>query len=136
TEATYMAASEHPNVVLLAVEDPPVRALATLEALQQQLPDMPVLVYSSSANPQLMRMTMRAGARDFLIKPVSAQDLRDAIHTVLAHEEQRQLARWSERTSVSARGSVITVAGAKGGIGKTTLTTNLAVSLREVTGQE
>src|SRR5690606_35427680 len=123
-----------PNLVMLALEDPPMRGLATLEALQQQTPDTPVLVYSTSADPQLMRQAMRGGARDFLERPLREGDLRDAIHTVLSQEEQRQLARWSETTSGSARGTVLTIAGAKGGIGKTTLATNLAVAIRQVTG--
>jgi pilus assembly protein CpaE len=137
TEATFMASQEHPNVILLALEEPPVRGLATLEALQQQLPDTPVLVYSSGMASALMRQAMRAGARDFLEKPVNPGDLRDAVHAVLAQEEQRQLARWSESGAAGGtRGTIITVAGAKGGIGKTTFSTNLATMLREVTGQE
>jgi pilus assembly protein CpaE len=137
TEATFMASQEHPNVILLSLEEPPVRGLATLEALQQQVPDTPVIVYSSGMTPALMRQAMRAGARDFMEKPVSAADLRDAVHAVLAQEEQRQLARWSESGSTGGtRGTIITVAGAKGGIGKTTFSTNLATMLREVTGQE
>ncbi len=136
TEATYLAAEHRPNVILLSLEDPPVRGLATLEALQQQLPDTPVLVYASTADSQLMRQAMRAGARDLLEKPLREEELRDAIHTVLSQEEQRQLARWSDGQSATARGSVFTVAGAKGGIGKTTLATNLAVAIRRLTGQE
>lgn len=136
TEATYMAAEFKPNLIMLALEDPPMRGLATLEALQQQSPDTPVLIYSSSADTQLMRQAMRAGARDFLERPLRDAELRDAIHTVLSQEEQRQIARWSEEASASARGTIITVAGAKGGIGKTAFATNLAVAIRRTTGQE
>jgi pilus assembly protein CpaE len=136
TEATYSASELNPHVVLIALEDPPVRGLATLEALQFQTPDTPVIAYSSSANSQLFRSAMRVGARDFLEKPLTSSDLRDAIHTALAQEEQRQLRRWSEDGSISARGTVLTVAGAKGGTGKTTIATNLAIALRIVTGQE
>jgi len=136
TEAVFLASQQRPNVIVLALEDPPVRALATLESLQQQMPDTPIIAYSSSVDSSLMRQAMRSGARDFLEKPVSAQELRDSVHSVLAQEEQKQLARWSDTAEVRTRGTVITVAGAKGGIGKTTLATNLAISLREVTGQE
>ena len=136
TEAVFMATEQRPNVIVISLEDPPVRGLATLEGLQQQLPDTPIIAYSSATDSSLLRQAMRSGARDFLEKPVSEQELRDSIHSVLAQEEQKQLSRWSENTEVRARGTVITVAGAKGGIGKTTLATNLAVALREVTGQE
>lgn len=136
TEATVLAVETQPNVILIAIEDPPMRGLATLESLIHQVPDTPVLAYSSHVEASLMRQAMRSGARDFLEKPVLAQELRNAVHAVLAQEEQRQLARFADRGDIRARGTVITVAGAKGGIGKTTLATNLAVSLREVTGQE
>jgi pilus assembly protein CpaE len=136
TEATYLAAEYRPNVITLSLEDPPVRGLATLEALQQQMPDTPVLVYSTSMDAQLMRQAMRAGARDFLGKPLRESELRDAINTMLSQEEQRQLARWSEQSASAARGTVFTIAGAKGGIGKTAMATNLALAIRQLTGQE
>lgn len=136
TEASVMAAELRPNVVLISVEDPPARSLATIESLQQMIPDTPVIAFSSSSDMDLVRQAMRWGARDFLQKPLRSEALRDAIHTVLAQEEQRQLARWGENSVASARGTVITVAGAKGGIGKSTITANLAIALRQVTGQE
>ena len=37
TEASVMAAELRPNVVLISVEDPPARALANIESLQQML---------------------------------------------------------------------------------------------------
>ena len=136
TEAVFLATQQRPTVIVIALEDPPVRALATLESLQQQLPDTPIIAYSSGMDSSLMRQAMRSGARDFLEKPVSTQELRDSVHSVLAQEEQKQLSRWADAPEIRARGTVITVAGAKGGIGKTTLATNLAIALREITGQE
>src|SRR5690606_27681525 len=113
-----------------------MRGLSTAESLVQHTPDTPILVYSSQHSPILMRQAMRAGARDFLEKPLHVRELRTAIHSVLASEEQRQLARWAEQSVAQARGTVVTVAGAKGGTGKTTIAANLAVALRQVTGQE
>ena len=136
TEALVLTAECSPNVVLMALEDPPVRGLATLEALQQSYPDIPVVVYSSDTRPSLMRQAMRSGARDYLEKPLGSAELREAIFAVLAQEEQRQLARWAETSTTTARGTVLTLAGAKGGIGKTTVAVNLAVALRAVSGQE
>lgn len=136
TEALVLAADRNPNLILLAFEDPPLRGIATLEALQQQLPDVPVIAYSSSLNPLLMRQAMRAGARDFIERPLKETELRNSVHSVLAQEEQRQLGRWREKSAWAAKGTILTIAGAKGGIGKTTIATNLAIALRLVTGQE
>ncbi len=136
TEATVQLSESRPNLVMLSVEDPAARALATLEALQQLSPDTPVIAYSSTTTPALIRQAMRAGARDYLTKPIQADALHEAAQTVLLQEEQRQLARWDGVAPATARGTVIAVAGAKGGIGKTTIATNLAIALRTLTQQE
>jgi pilus assembly protein CpaE len=75
------------------------------------------------------------GARDYLVKPVESARLRDAVATVLNQEERRQMRRSGQLAGVHGRGSVITVAGAKGGIGKSVLAVNLAVGLRTETGR-
>lgn len=134
-EATFLAADRSPSVILLALEEPPMRGLATLEALQRQAPETPVIVYSSVADPRFLREAMRAGARDFLAKPLRGSDLEDAASTLT-----RRLAsgpdRGIEASSVAGTGTIITVAGAKGGIGKSTLAANLSLALRELTEQE
>ena len=83
-----------------------------------------------------MRKAMRSGARDFLEKPLDHDELREAVYTVLSQEEQRQMARWADATVETARGTVVTVFSAKGGVGKTSICTNLAVALKQLSGQE
>ena len=136
TEATFLAAQQRPNVILLALEDPPTRGIATLEALQRLAPDTPVIAYSSVREAELMRRAMRSGARDFLQKPLRPDPLREAIYTVLSQEEQRQMARWADAPAETARGSVVAVISAKGGVGKSTLASNLAISLKLLTDQD
>lgn len=136
TEALVMAADTSPSIILLAFEEPPLRGIATLEALQQSLPDTPVIAYASALSPQLIRDAMRAGARDFMERPLRKQDLNDAVNSALMQEKQRELGRSRDQSATSARGTILTVAGAKGGIGKTTIATNLAIALRLATGQE
>lgn len=134
-EATFLAAERRPSVILMALEEPPMRGLATLEALQRQNPDLPVVVYSSCDEPQFLRRAMRAGARDFLAKPLRADDLAEAVLSVLAHDEARGAAL-AGGEEVTGTGIIVTVAGAKGGIGKSSLAANLAVALRQLSGQE
>jgi pilus assembly protein CpaE len=136
TEATFLAVDRKPDIVLLALEDPPVRGLATLEAMQRQLPGLPVIAYSSSATPLLLRQAMRAGAGDFIEKPLMTRDLREAIQAVLAQAEVRRGIREPGDEQSRATGTTVTIAGAKGGIGKTTIATNLALALRIATGQD
>jgi pilus assembly protein CpaE len=78
---------------------------------------------------------MVAGARDYLIRPLRPEDLSRAIDGVMEHEEKRRLrSSFGERRETVAHGTIITIFGAKGGIGKTTISTNLATALVRGTG--
>jgi pilus assembly protein CpaE len=136
TEASVLAVRERPAVVLLSIEDPPTRAFATLEALQRLMPDTVVIVYSSVNDLAMMRQAMRHGARDYLVRPLQAESLREAIETGMAQEGLRQEGRNSAPELPAARGTIITIHSPKGGVGKTTIATNLALALRSLTGQE
>jgi pilus assembly protein CpaE len=71
---------------------------------------------------------MSAGARDFLPIPVGRDVLRQALISALETEERRRI-RHASNVAFAPRGIVVTVFGPKGGIGKTTVVTNLSVSL-------
>jgi pilus assembly protein CpaE len=133
TEAVSLAIEARPDLILVAVEEPAVRALDTADSLANALPDTPIIIYSSDASAESVRRGMIFGARDYLIKPVESGRLREAIATVLNQEERRQMRRAGQLATVHGRGSVITVAGAKGGIGKSVIAVNLAVALRTET---
>jgi pilus assembly protein CpaE len=72
---------------------------------------------------------MVSGARDYLVKPPRPEELARAIYAVLEQEERRRTRLMGDTASTAARGTVLTVFGAKGGIGKTTISTNLASAL-------
>jgi len=128
-ESVTVAKEFTPDVLVVSVEEPIARAIQTLEALGDALPDTAVIVYSSLADAASVRRAMVAGARDYLIKPIKPEDLTRAIYGVLEQEEKRRLRASGERAEAPARGTVITIFGAKGGIGKTTIATNLATAL-------
>jgi Flp pilus assembly CpaE family ATPase len=65
---------------------------------------------------------MRAGATEFLIRPVSQKDLLAAVQRIA---RQRAVAA----VAAPSRGKVITVFGGKGGRGTTALAVNLAAAL-------
>jgi pilus assembly protein CpaE len=72
---------------------------------------------------------MVSGARDYLVKPPRPEELARAIYSVLEQEERRRTRLSGDPSATAARGTVVTVFGAKGGIGKTTIATNLATAL-------
>ncbi len=133
-EAVTVANENTPDVFLVSVEEPVARALQTMESLGDAFPDVSVVVYSSLADAASVRRAMVSGARDYLIKPIKPEDLSRAVYGVLEQEEKRRLRSCGERMDTAARGTIITIFGAKGGIGKTTISTNLATALARSTG--
>lgn len=134
-EAVTLAKQSEPDVVVIAIEEPTIRALQTVEALADLLPHAALIGYSTLREPGAMRKAMLAGVSDYLVAPVKDEDLINSIYTVLAAEERKRARLTGEAEEPVAAGSVITVFGAKGGIGKTTIATNLTTALVQKTSQ-
>ena len=135
TEAVSTATELNPDIVLLGMTEPVVRSVQTIESLLNALPETPIIVYSSSRDIDLARRAMLAGARDFLTMPANPEEMGRSIVAVLEAEERRQMRLRGQTATWGPQGSVITLFGAKGGIGKTTISVNLAVALVEETAQ-
>ncbi len=133
-EAITLARETGPEVVVISIEEPLARSLQTAEAVTDVLPHAPMIAYSTISDPGAIRRAMQVGAKDYLIAPLKEEDLARSIQEVLAQEERRQQ-RISGDVEAQAYGTVVTVFGAKGGIGKTTIATNLATALVQKTGQ-
>jgi pilus assembly protein CpaE len=110
------------------------RALQTIESLADAVPGAPAIVYSTMADASSVRRAMVAGARDYLIKPIKPEELVRSMHGVLEQEERKRMRLSGQTTEAAARGMTVTIFGAKGGIGKTTIATNLATALVRTTG--
>jgi len=130
-EAITLATETRPDVMIVALNHPNERPLQTIESLLSLFPDTPIIAYSTSSDIESWRAAMLVGVRDFLPLPVGTEALRDSIIRSMAAEEHRRLRHEGQITAPSTLGTVITVFGAKGGIGKSTVATNLAVSLAQ-----
>lgn len=128
-EALTLAVHMQPDIVLMRVQEPLVRPIQTLSRLNDSMPDLPIVVYSNESNIRLMRQSMVGGASDYLQEPLSEDDIEQSIIRVLERKEREAARRRGELEAPIPQGTVITVFGAKGGIGKTTISSNLAVAL-------
>ncbi len=128
-EAFTLAYQLRPDVILMRLEEPLVRPVQTLSRMNDGMPDLPIVVYSTEANIRLMRQSMVSGASDYLQEPLAPEDIENSIMRVLERKEREAKRRRGELAEPVAQGTIITVFGAKGGIGKTTIASNLAVAL-------
>jgi pilus assembly protein CpaE len=118
----------NPDVVVLSLSPAEEPALQLAEKISHNYADTTLFVTASQAKPDLILRAMRSGAREFWLQPFRMEELSAGIQTA------RRLKKQTEPQSVSAK--IITVFGVKGGVGSTTLATNLAVSLSQRTQKE
>jgi pilus assembly protein CpaE len=119
--------SSHPDVVLVDIPaDGANIALQSIELLHQEVPDANLFAIGSLSQPQVIVNSMRAGAREFLERPLTTSNLLEAF--VRLSTKKRKVAR-EER-----RGKLFTVVNAKGGSGATTIAVNLALALQSAHG--
>jgi pilus assembly protein CpaE len=135
-DAQTLVEDVQPDAALVGLEEPVARGLQTVEALSSSFPNLPIIIYSSLSDGASVRRAMLAGARDYLSQPLDSETVTNSIRMVLDQEEHRQRRATGDLPhATTAGGTVITVFGAKGGIGKTTIATNLAAAIHRETGQ-
>jgi pilus assembly protein CpaE len=129
--ASTWAHTLEPAIIVVSVEEPMSRSLATIQALTRGNPRWTVVGLVSQFEREVFRRTVLAGARDVLLRNSSPSDLHDSL--VQAHNADTIRIAASGHDPTAPTGSIISVFGVKGGVGKTTLATNLAVALAQET---
>ncbi len=113
-----------PDIVLLELEASNGHTLDVIKTIKEELPDTGIVLSSHESSPQLSLDCIRAGAQEFVTRPMDIAELEKAFDHI------RKLI---ERTVSPGkkRGKVISVFSAKGGIGATSVAVNLGVALAE-----
>ena len=146
-QAVEFAKRDRPDVILMDINMPDMDGITATEIIANTVPESPIIMMSVQGEQDYLRRSMLAGAREFLVKPFSADELVNAIRHV--HEiEKVKRARYAQVAPVASaqtpsltsalqpqRGKIITFFSPKGGVGRTTIATNLAVALHQSTGQ-
>jgi pilus assembly protein CpaE len=105
-----------------------------VEELLVASPESGVIVMIDSADFDLVRRLMRAGAKDYVTKPVNPDDLLKTVRDVGEAVLKQRGAVSVAAEAVSGRGSVIAVYSPQGGAGKSMLAANLGVALAGALG--
>jgi pilus assembly protein CpaE len=96
-------------------------AIWVTERLRSEYPEVHTFAVSAYSEPEGIIAAMRAGCAEYLLKPVQHERVLEALSRVDA--KQKKKAR------TGTRGKVITLVGAKGGTGVTSLALHLALEL-------
>ena len=83
-QAVVVIPREKPDVVLLDMRMPGMSGLDVLNALRERNELPPTIILTTFDDDQLVLAGMKAGARGYLLKDVSLEQLVDAVRTVAA----------------------------------------------------
>jgi DNA-binding NarL/FixJ family response regulator len=83
-EAIEQAQNEHPEVVLMDLRMPEMDGAEATRQIRAALPDTQVLVLTTYADDESLFPALQAGARGYLTKEASAEEIERAIRAVAA----------------------------------------------------
>ncbi|MGH2456136.1 MAG: AAA family ATPase [Candidatus Limnocylindria bacterium] len=143
-EAIQMAMDLRPDVIVMDINMPGLDGVEAAEIISQRLPTSPIVMMSVHGEAEQLKRSLTAGAREFLVKPFSADEFATTIRRVFERElvRREQVAATlpavpvptGEVSDELGEHQVMAVFSPKGGAGRTTIATNLALAIHRETG--
>ncbi|HEY69320.1 MAG TPA: MinD/ParA family protein [Anaerolineae bacterium] len=131
-----------PDVILMDINMPDMDGITATQAIIKEVPFAQIVILSVQSDANYMRRAMQAGARDFIPKPPSGDELISTIRSVAvrAREQREKYTKPAPQAAVAGpglrgatafdrQGKLIAIYSSKGGVGCTTLLSNMAVGL-------
>ncbi|MFM9275227.1 CpaE family protein [Pseudarthrobacter sp. NKDBFgelt] len=122
---------EQPEVLIIGPDVPYEEALRFAKVFDVQLPGLS-LVLVSDIEPSFLVHAMRAGIRDILSPQADAAEIRVLLERACQSFATRHRSPETQAADNGGKGLVIGVFSPKGGVGKTTLATNIAIGLGQI----
>jgi pilus assembly protein CpaE len=120
-------AADDPDVLIVSDTLGPVPVLDLIRQAARQDPFTGILLLSSSSDPELFRVAMEAGARSVAPVSFTVDDLGQRIDNAANWASLVRTHVANEASRSYGTGQLLVLAGAKGGVGTTTLAVHLAV---------
>jgi pilus assembly protein CpaE len=145
-EGISMAGELQPDIVLMDINMPGIDGITASEAITQQVPFTQIVMMSVQGEADYLRRSMLAGAREFLIKPFSSDELVSSIRRVYELGASRRQSmpsvapagpgRVDQERPPEEQGKIVAIFSPKGGVGCSTVAINLAIALHQAEGRQ
>lgn len=81
-KAVELAYEHQPDIAILDINMPRMDGLTAYEKMLETQPDLACIIISAERDSQTLRNAMSLGAREYLIKPFTVDELNIAVHRV------------------------------------------------------
>lgn len=121
---TTLTEMQNKSIFLVDLSNNKQEKLDLILKVSQQCPNCKVLALSDNPTVDLIIRIMRAGAKEFVPIPILKNEFFDSLNKIISQFEEPKK---------NNKCKIISVFSNKGGIGKTSLATNLALELSKIT---
>lgn len=132
-KAISIAENDLPDLILLDIMMPGIDGYAVTSSLRQNKAthDIPIIIFTARTSMDDRVQGLELGADAYLTKPISSRELLAHIKAVLSRSSKSY-----EPVSPRDSGQMIGIIAAKGGLGASTVTLNLAISIHQQTKKD
>ena len=127
------------DILLIDTTAPDAKDSSVLQSITANPLGPAIVLLATTDEMAFVQQAMFAGARGFLLKPFTHPQLMDSVRQIfeIAHQHRTALAVPTAAPAVSHEetAKILVVFSPKGGVGCTSLATNLAIALKNESGQ-
>lgn len=120
-------AAKNECIAVIDISDNVLKAIEVISELNKVNKSAKIVAISNKTSTETIIKTMRAGAKEFITKPITKTQFSDTV---------RELSNSPQTNSGDNSCKIISTFSNKGGIGKTSIAVNLAVEIAEMTKEK
>ena len=120
-------AAKNECIAVIDISDNELKAIDVISELNKVNKSAKIVAISNKTSTETIIKTMRAGAKEFITKPITKTQFSDTV---------RELSNSPQTNSGDNSCKIISTFSNKGGIGKTSIAVNLAVEIAEMTKEK